>query len=336
MNPKDEIVEVFEGRHEGASPPAILTQTGTVGMMEASGSHWPEANFDAEKMVRLALQPSRSFGLGTARIPFDITAEAQTLGCDVYEGRVDSQPAVTGSPWRGDSMEISPVPDVLPSVDEFLSGDRIRTMIDAAEKLHAHEDVFVTAMCVCPGMVVAHILGMENMLLGMVTDAAGIIQWIKRMTPYSRAYAKELSKVTDNVMVIADLSTDLAPADLIDRYIRYDKEVVSSIKGCFSTVHNCGNTLNTVDQLISLDADMLSLETSKDPMMYLEKVNGRSKMIGCINTVRTLLGGTPETVLRECIRSNELGFDLIGPECGVPPRTPDENLRAIAQYRSRL
>ena len=83
MTSKQEIIDAMNREHEGTPPPALFSQTATFGQMDACGARWPEANFDAEKMMVLALQPSEMFGFATARIPFDITAEAERLGCDV-------------------------------------------------------------------------------------------------------------------------------------------------------------------------------------------------------------------------------------------------------------
>ena len=50
MNGKDEITEVIDGRpHSELPPPVILTQTGTVGMMDACGAEWPDAHYDTFK-----------------------------------------------------------------------------------------------------------------------------------------------------------------------------------------------------------------------------------------------------------------------------------------------
>ena len=52
MNSKDEIVRIFDGDKGDSHPPAIFTQTGTVGQMDACGAYWPDANFDAGKPQR--------------------------------------------------------------------------------------------------------------------------------------------------------------------------------------------------------------------------------------------------------------------------------------------
>ncbi|MBQ3736155.1 MAG: hypothetical protein II855_04390, partial [Candidatus Methanomethylophilaceae archaeon] len=181
MNTKDEILDALDGRFKGdLPPPAILTQTGTVQMMDACGTYWPDAHFDTDKMVRLALQPSELFGFATARVPFDITAEAESLGCVVSPGTRDTQPMVMGSRWRN-ADGIPPVSDDLISPEEMVGCPRIRTVIDAADRIHdVRQDLFVTSMCLSASGILMHMVGMEAMLLGTIMEPDRVKGWIDR------------------------------------------------------------------------------------------------------------------------------------------------------------
>ena len=72
---------------------------------------------------------------------------------------------------------------------------------------------------------------------------------------------------------------------------------------------------------------------AQDPGVYLWAVGGRCRLFGSVDPVGTLLMGCPADVASEARKYAELGFDIITPECGVPPRTPDANLYALAHYR---
>ncbi len=333
MNTKAEIVDAIEGQFKGdLPPPVLLTQTGTKEQMQICGAAWPDAHRDAEKMVRLALQPSELFGFATARVPFDVSAEAEAIGCDVNEGTDISQPAVTGSPWRGSLEDAFDIP--VPSVNEFLSSKRIATVIDAARILgERKEELFVTSMCISSSGVVSHMLGMENMIMATMIDMDSVARLIDMVLPLSKAYAAELSKVSDNVMLISSVLPGIMTPECVRYSSKKDKEIVSSIDDSYSTVHNCGDTFDEVDQIITMSPDIISLETSSRPADYLKKIGKCCRTLGCISPVNTLLPGTPEDVRREALRSAELGFDLVGPECGVPPLTPNANLKALADYR---
>ncbi len=332
MNTKDEIVDIMDGYEPiGSPPPVLFTQTGTLELMQSCGVFWPEANFDARKMAELALQPSKVLGFATARIPFSVSAEAEAIGCFINPGRKNSQPYVTGSPWRVNE-NVDPFDGSIPSIDEFMSHPRIVMMTEAAEIL-SRKDLFVTSMCDSPTMVASHVLGMENMLMGMMIDLNAVREWIDAFVPHICAMAHEMSTLCDNIMIISDLSTDITIPDLIDHLVENNRKILSSIKDSFTTIHNCGDTIRTIDQIASLGADMVSLETSSNHEEYVEKCKGKMRLMGGVNTVRTLLNLQPSDVRRECLNAAELGFSLIAPECGVPPQTPNANLRALSEYR---
>lgn len=334
MNTKDEIVDSIEGRYRGElPPPAIITQTGTVALMKECGVYWPEAHYDTDKMVRLALMPSELFGFATARVPFDITEEAEVLGCGIFEGTTDSQPMVTSSPWR-DLGYVPPFPDDLRSPEEMMESPRIRTVMEASERIHdVRQDLFVTANCISPAGIVSHMVGMESMIMGTMMDPDNVRNWVEKLVPYTCTYAGALSEVADNVCVISSQQGDYLPPETNDMVAAIEKDVLSSVHSSFKSIHNCGNTLPCVEGLVAMKPDILSLEYSPDPVAYLRKIDGRCRTIGCINPVRVLMMGSPETVRATAMESAELGFDLIGPECGVPPLTPNANMKALADYR---
>ncbi len=334
VNSKDEIVAAMNGEGD-AHPPAIFSQSGTVSMMDACGCCWPDANFDIDKMVRLALQPSELFGFATARVPFDLTAEAERLGCEISPGRKNSQPAALGSPYRTPDDVMDP-PDLMP-VDEFVSGGRVRMHIEAAERLSKeHPDLFVTSGMAGPMLVASLLTGMENFLMGLLMCPDRCLEWVKRMTPYQCAYAEALSAASDNVFIITEGSEDTQTGGTFDTFVRpYQTRIHSSIKESFSTVHSCGETGGVLEDLASLGGTALSVETSGDPQGIFDRLSGKTVLVGGVQPVRCLLQGTPDGVRASARRYAEIGYPVIMPECGVPPMTPDENLYVLAHYRDR-
>ena len=333
MNTKQEIIDVIEGTYAGELPPPVLfTQTGTVDQMRYCGASWPDAHYDVDKMVKLSLQPSERFGFATARVPYDVSAEAEAMGCYINPGSEINQLSVKGSPWR-EYMSIPSASD-LPSAEEFLSGKRLRVVIESAKRLSEKRDLFVTSMCVSSSSVVGNMMGFENMIMCTISDMDAVGELVEHVTPYSVAYAEELSKASDNVMVITSAVPSLMMPEFIRMTLKEDAKIVNAIKDSYVTIHNCGDTSDYVDDLVRMRPDVLSLETSSKPEAFLKKIGKRCRTLGCINPVEVLLPGSPESVRAEALRSAELGFSLVGPECGVPPLTPDANLKALADYRN--
>ncbi len=333
MNGKQEIVDAMNGENNGTAPPALFTQTGTIEQMDACGVSWPDAFYDIDKMIELALQPSKQFGFATARIPFDITAEAQRLGCSITEGTKQSQPAVTGSPWCTGEV-LDPPEDLMP-IDEFISGGRPAMHIEAARRLsQEHPDLFVTSCMIGPQSVSAYLLGMENFLMGMFMAPESCEKWVKKIAPYQCEYAKRLSEVSDNVMLIVEGAEEIIPPDSLDTYvIPFDTQVIANMKESFSLVHTCGQTPTVKGKLASLGETILSVESDGDPQAVMDEVGNKVLLAGGVDPIATLMQGTPDQIIASAKKAEAAGFAVIMPECGVPPATPNANLQALAKYR---
>ncbi len=332
MNSKEEIVAAMN-REGDTHPPAIFSQSGTVPMMEACGSHWPDANFEIDRMVRLALQPSELMGFATARVPFDITAEAERLGCTIYPGSGYAQPSVNGSPYRAAEYVEEP-PELMP-LEDFLSGGRVRLYIDAAAKIsNEHPELFVTSGMAWPSLTASFLTGMENFLMGLVMCPDLCLKWVKTIAPYEYAFAEALSEASDNVFIVTAGSEDTEPAELFDTFVTpYHTKLHSHIRESFSTVHSCGETRKVLEKLASLGATALSVETSWDPQQVFDRVSDRTVLVGGVPPVKCLLLKSPADIRESARKYAEIGYPVIAPECGVPPMTPNENLAALAHYR---
>ena len=334
MNSKDEIVRMFDGDRGDAHPPAIFTQSGTVGQMDSCGSHWPEANFDAEKMAELALQTNKIFGFATVRVPFCITVDADAFGCGIYPGSNDSQPSVESFRYCPEG-KILDVPEDLISPDEFITSKRPSIVKEAADILSKNEDLFLIAAVNGPMACVNNLLGMENTMMALMMEPDRMYSWLKAVTPHLSEFARVLSETADCIMITEEASSEFTPPEYFDDVFQaYIPDVIAGAhKGAFCTTHTCGETLDVADRLYALGQDGISLQTDSDPEAYMQAMGKEIIKLGGVRPVDTLMMKKPEDVLAEAKHAAEIGFDIVTPECGVPPQTPNENLMALAHYR---
>ncbi len=85
--------------------------------------------------------------------------------------------------------------------------------------------------------------------------------------------------------------------------------------------------------LADLGETALSVESRGDPRKVADTVGDRVVLAGGVDPISTLLQGTPESIVASAKQANEAGYQVIMPECGVPPATSDENLKTLACYR---
>lgn len=331
MNTKQELMDAMNRENKGSAPPALFSQTGTFEQMAACGSKWPEANYEEDAMIDLALQPSKLLGFATVRIPFDLTSAAERLGCEIQKGTERIPPSVTGSPWVSESFD---VPPEFMSTDEFLSGGRCATYIRAAERISKeHPDLFLTSSVIGPLELAMYFVGMENFVMNMFMNPEACEAWVARVTPYQCEYARALSEHSDNIFVITEAAEEIIPPDFIDAYLPYEKEVFSAIEDSFSTVHVCGETDNVLEKLVDLGATALSVLSNGDPKKLYDRLGDKVILAGGVDPVTGLMQGTPDDVRRSAKEAADAGFHVIMPECGVPPQTTNANLEALSRYR---
>ncbi len=329
MTGRDEIVDAIEGSHDGDSPPAVFTQTGTYEQMEACGRFWPEANWDPAAMAELALQLSRRYGFSTARVPFSITTEAETLGCGVDPGAKNRQPSISKAPFS-----VCDRPDLPLQPEEFPFAGTCGKFMESLGRIRAEKDgVFLVAGMVDPAFLTMNLLGAEAFLMATISDPDGCLRWIDSMVPYISEYGKAMSERSDCVMMICSAGTGMLSPDMVDRTIvPGDRKVFASIRESFRAAHCCEAAGKVSEGLFSLGEDVLSMVTDDDPEGVLRSA-GDVKVIGGSNPVRDLLLGDPKSIASKAKRYSDMGYALIGPECGVPPMTPGKNLAALASYR---
>ncbi|WP_255354910.1 uroporphyrinogen decarboxylase family protein [Candidatus Methanomethylophilus sp. 1R26] len=75
----------------------------------------------------------------------------------------------------------------------------------------------------------------------------------------------------------------------------------------------------------------ISIEEKVDPYKAVEKVGGKTVLVGNVGSVKPLFQGTPEEVKEGVFKSCDAGFNIISSGCGIAPATSDENMRAFVE-----
>ena len=84
-------------------------------------SYFPDNYNDAEKMYKLSVAPYIDSGIEGANVPFDMTLEAEALGCKIDLRGGDLTPEVSETPF--DDLDDIIVPE------NFLNTSRIKTFL---------------------------------------------------------------------------------------------------------------------------------------------------------------------------------------------------------------
>ena len=334
MTPRDRVLEALSMRPPETPPVAIFTQSATVGMMDATGATWPEAQRDPRMMARLGCAQAELFGFESVRVPFDITAEAERLGCVVDLGTKDNPPNIKDRAFKVDPFEGElPDTDLLPSPDEFLA-DGAPTYV--AEAVSIASEKWGETHPVCAGMLgpvslLGQLIGTENFAVSTMLAPEWTDEWCSALTGLLEAYSGLLRDSGADIATIVEgvASPDVLDPGLFDGLCGRHLRAIAP-KGCKTILHICGDTEAILDRVASSGVDAFSPDPMMDPTHVVKKMNGCVAAVGAVDPVGTLLQKAPADVVAEAHMFADAGYAVITPGYGVAPQTPDDNLSALS------
>ena len=328
MNPRDRVLNALTGKSVDRIPVTAVTQTGTVEFMEATGARWPEAHSNPELMVKLALAAYELAGLETARIPFGLTVLADALGAEVNMGTIDRQPSVREHPYSSGLSEFK-IPENL------LELKRIPVVLEAVhllkEKVGGSLPVIVGFEG--PATLAGHLMGIERMAIWTRKKPVEVKRALEAATEVNVRYAEALVKAGADVLVPCDpsASSDLFnPKDfeaMIKPFLARLAEEIRAVK----VLHICGKVTPIVRAMAETGYDSLSIEEKVNMKEAKRLAGDLATIVGNISPAKTLLLGTPQEVKKESVQAINDGADALAPGCGLAPRTPIANLKAMVE-----
>ena len=350
MNLKENLLAVLNGEESDITPVISVTQIGIVEAMEKTGVFWPEAHSDAEKMAALGSSLYELAGLECARIPFDLTVEADAMGCKVNIGTQDRTPQVTESPFNS-SSEIK-VPE------DFLDKGRIPVVLEAIDKLKEnYRDILPIIVGVTGPLTLAgQLMGIEKLVRYMRSRPNEVESAIDEALEASIQYVNAISEVGPDIICVADPTSapDLINPLQFKSIVKPRLEDLSMEITTNKVLHICGSTEPIIKDMATAGFDGLSVEEKVDISRAKDEIKGGGKtimvggrkmsmggdktpkLVGNISTNQTLFMSSPEQVKEEVKKVLEAGVDILAPSCGLAPGSPIENIKAMVEARNEF
>ena len=306
-------------------------QTGTIELMEQSGCSWPEAFRDPWKMYCLSRAAHDLAGLEAVRVPFDVTAEASVMGARTgREGR-DRQPSVSVTALK-DREGLERLEVVEPR-----SGEATRAVLSALDKLSSGmEGVPVICGIVAPFMLACQMLSAELTLMSIVKDPSFVRMLVRKAEQFDQMYVVAAMDAGADVITLIDATATgsiLSQQQYEEYALPYETDMALRARfgGARSVLHICGDTGNLLESIKSSGATGLSVDQCMDLVVVKRALNGNMSLIGNVSPTGSLLFGMPDRVEEESLGCLRAGVDVLAPGCGLAPRTPTNNVRAMVK-----
>lgn len=333
LTPKERLFLALRQEPVDRIPVVQPLQTGTVPLMESSGSYWPYAHRDAGKMASLSYEAHTVVGFEGVRVPFDVNVESEALGCtlDYDKGRykgLDIQPLVRDIPLA-DKAALSKIQ--IP--DPYKSG-RMPVVVDAVKMLSAKlgPDIPVLAAIVGPFMLAGQIRGVDNLMRDLARDCEFSHELLDKCYRSCNTYAEALVEAGADVIVFIDAtaSPDLVSPKYYQEYAMPYAGRIAQELPVPTILHICGHAGAIIHHMAEV-ADGISFDAYVDVAFAKEAAKGKAALCGNVDVNSTLLFGPASKIeenVKDCL---EKGTNVLTTACGIPPRTPTEHLIAMVE-----
>lgn len=332
---KKRLINVLHGKTVDKIPCLSVTQTGTVELMDKTGAAWPAAHSDPEKMADLALAGHEIAGLEAIRYPYCLTVLAEIMECNVRMGTKEIQPSVLTHPF-------SDGPEKLKIPEKLLEKGRIPVILKATEILKARTEIGtdyevpLIAGMEGPLTVFTHLAEIKNCLIWTIKKPDYFDVFMETCTEICIEYANALFEHGADVVCMPDggiVGSRMMPPSVLEYSVKpFYKRFCKKVKGP-KILHICGDIGDSLKTLSECGFDAISIEEKVSIKAAKASIGDKARVIGNISPSQTLLFGTPASVKAEAKQCLFEGVDILAPGCGIAPKTPLANIRALVEAR---
>ncbi|AKB84993.1 methylcobamide:CoM methyltransferase MtaA [Methanococcoides methylutens] len=331
LTPKERLMKALNQEEVDKTPVVSVTQTATVDLMEQTGAAWPEAHSDPEKMAALSIASHEIAGLEAVRYPYCLTVLAEAMGCEVNMGTQDRQPSVTDHPYpKGvDNLE-------MPA--DLLNQGRIPAVLEASKIIREKvgDDIPLIAGMEGPVTLASDLASVKKFMKWSIKKPDDFETILDFATEACIEYANALADAGADVICVPDpvASPDLMNPSTFDtmlkpRLIRFAEGVK-----CPMVLHVCGNVTPILDMMADCKFEGLSIEEKVEDLKgAISKAGDRAVIVGNVSSPFTLLAGDVAKVKEDSKKALDNGVAVLAPGCGIAPKTPVENIKAMVETR---
>ena len=319
------LEQLLHGDEVSHFPEIIPVNPPITAIMHKSGIFWPEAHRDAGLMADLATACQEMLGFNAVNVPFDMTVEAEALGCEiVWKEGISFTPQVKDREREED--------DILDFGDAVFSRGRFPVVLQALSKLRDRHAGTVPLIYFMDGpfTIAGVVFGVNGMYKNLIKDKGKSKRILQKLCELVIAYAEhQLNAGADTIIMLDPNAMGLT----VQQFDEYLLPLYRTITGRIEKpliLHICGNVNPLLDSIgrsnfaaFSFDYPAVRVESVKNAL------GDKMKIIGSVPTISHLLNGTRDEVFSLSLEMIKIGVDLLAPSCFTPPEAPFDNVKAM-------
>ena len=331
MTGRERILAHLEGRPVDRLPFMPITMQFACDQI---GARYRDYCTDYRVLVEGQLRTAEQFEFDYVNTMSDPAREAADCGATVRH--FDDQPValVEDEALLADKTKL-----VRLKIPDPLGGGRMHNSLKALAlyKQKLNGEKLIEGWIEGPCAEGADLRGINALMLDFFDDPQFIRDLFEFVLTMELRFAKAQVEAGADMIGIGDAAASLVGPRLYREFIwPYEKRMVEGIHalGAKARLHICGNTRQILGDMGRLGCDIVDLDSMAPLSQARAEMGGNQVLLGNINPVNVMRGGTPESVrhaAEECHRQAGARF-IVGAGCEIPRDTRPENLRALGEY----
>jgi len=348
LTPKERLYKALRRQEVDRTPcicPGGMMNMIVEDVMDKTGCKWPEAHSDATLMAKLSAGMYEFGGFENYGVPFCMTVEAEAMGAPIIIGSKVNEPRIAEYPINS-VTEWSRLKNIeLPGIvgeekiikdSNVQVGGRIEVVLDAIKILKVKNDgVPIIGNLTGPVSLASSLVDPTTFYKEIIRKREASHQFMEFVTDNLIAFGKAQIEAGADVITISDPSATgeiLGPKLFAEYGVKYINRIAKELRPLCKTgfiIHICGRLKSIYKELNELESEAISFDSITSVKEARGTVNNKSIM-GNVSTL-ALEENTPEQIeeiTRYCIAS---GANILSPACGIGPKTPMENIKAMVK-----
>lgn len=266
----------------------------------------------------------------------DLSVEAQAFGCEVKFSE-NEVPKVA----RGMIRDITDIEKLeVPQIGVGRTGAYIEAAALSATNI-IEKPTF--AGMIGPFSLAGRLFDMTEIMLAIIMEPEMIHGLLRKCVLFLEEYAKALKATGANGLIIAEPAAGLLSPEQCHTFSsEYVKKIIDAVQDDYFMVvlHNCGNTENLVESMVSTGAMGLHFGNTVDMTNILPQIPLGKVVMGNVDPSGVLKRGTPEEIMEKTgdLLRKTVGYRnfILSTGCDVPPGTPQDNIQAFYHELERF
>lgn len=326
MTSHERVIACIKDNEYDKLPVINPTSVATLDSCRIAGVSFNEVHLNADKMAALAGVAYEQLGFDTVSPYFSVVQEAAAFGCRIDWGAGDVMPNQKSSVFQ-DPSEFTMPRDLLDRLP-------LKTVIDAIKLLRKKygDKVAIIGKVMGPWTLSYHLYGVQDFLIDTISEPAKVHAFLDRFKEISLKFAEAQFEAGVDIITWADHATaDLVGANCYREFLLPVHRLINErLKDRLLILHCCGNTCDRISYFAEAGFPVFHFDSRNDAAKALESA-GSMKLTGGVNNPEVLLNGTCEDVKKNIRHLLDAGIRLISPECAVPLKVSNGNLKAIGE-----